>query len=236
LPAAGPTPRLISTPSTANNPLPLSQLPSPKSSAFNSPSTTTDQTAASPSIKSKFSPYPQLPSMPLSLDNNKSQHHHHQVHLTSNTKSLQAPPLGLGLAQGKQKHSRVSTHRPQTQVLSGSKDTSPADPMSPLRSLLVAKQSNAQDQTAASPLIKSKFTGYPQWIAVTRPLYHVQAPELCKSSTSDSPPLSLITIQAQDFPRFRVDPSTPYAMHGTRPKQITAKRGDSRRSLAWVLA
>jgi hypothetical protein len=63
--------------------------------------------------------------------------------------------------------------------------------------------------------VKSSFTGYPQWIAVTRLLYQIQAPDAYKSSTSDSPPLSLIAIRAQDGSRFQVGPSAPNATHST---------------------
>ena len=85
--------------------------------------------------------------------------------------------------------------------------------------------------------IKSSFFGYPQRIAVTRLLYLIQAPDAYKSSTSDSPPLPLIMIRAQDFSRFRVGPSTPNATHSderlclSQQNEVTATV-----CLAWVLA
>lgn len=85
--------------------------------------------------------------------------------------------------------------------------------------------------------IKSSFLRYPQRIAVTRLLYLIQAPDAYKSSTSDSPPLPLIMIRAQDFSRFRVGPSTPNATHSderlclSQPYEVTATV-----CLAWVLA
>ena len=63
------------------------------------------------------------------------------------------------------------------------------------------------------PPIEYRFARYPQRIAVTRPLYRVQAPEPCKSSTSDSPPLSLIAIKAKGSARFRTHPDALRSVH-----------------------